>query len=60
MEHKVYYLIDLYKELFNEDGTFNNDEEPISLRVEDEEELKVIVSAASRACCQVVVTVGVN
>ena len=59
MEHKVYYSIELYKELIKEDGTFNNDEEPISLRVEDEEELKVIVSAASRACCQVVVTVGV-
>jgi hypothetical protein len=60
MEHKIYYSIELYKELINEDGTFNNDEEPISLRVEDEEELKVIVSAAARACCQVVVTVGVN
>ena len=60
MEHKIYYSIELYRELINEDGTFNNDEEPISLRVEDEEELKVIVSAASLACCQVVVTVGVN
>lgn len=60
MEHKVYYSIDLYKELVNDDGTFNNDEEPISLRAEDEEELKIIVSAAVRACCQVVVTVGVN
>lgn len=59
MEHKIYYSIELYKELINDDGTFNNDEEPISLRVEDDEELKHIVSAAARACCQVVVTVGV-
>jgi len=60
MEHKVFYKIDIYKELSNADGVFNNDEEPIALRVKDEDDMKTIVSAAVLSCYQVVVTVEVD
>jgi len=60
MEHKVYYRIEIYKHLFNEDGSFDNNEEPVSLRVEDEIDMKIIVSAAVMACNQVVVQVEVE
>ena len=60
MEHKVYYRIEIYKHLFNEDGSFDNNEEPVSLRVEDKIDMKIIVSAAVMACNQVVVQVEVE
>ena len=60
MEHKVYYRIDIYKNLFNEDGSFDNDEEPVSLRVEDEIDMRIIVSAAVMGGNQVVVQAEVD
>jgi hypothetical protein len=60
MEHKVYYRISIYKHLFNGDGSFDNNEEPVSVRVEDEIDMKIIVSAAVMACNQVVVQVEVE
>lgn len=60
MEHKVYYRIDIYKNLFNEDGSFDNNEDPVSVRVEDENDMRIIVSAAVMACNQVVVQVEVE
>lgn len=47
MEHKVYYKIEIYKGLFNHDVGFNNMPEPIVLRVEDEIEMRIAVSAAA-------------
>lgn len=47
MEHKVYYRIEIYKGLFNHDVGFVGMEEPVYLRVESEDEMKVIVSAAT-------------
>lgn len=47
MEHKVYYKIEIYKGLFNHDVGFNNMPEPIVLRVEDEIEMRIVVSAAA-------------
>lgn len=60
MEHKVYYRINIYKNLFNEDGSFDNNEDPVSVRVEDENDMRIIVSAAVMACNQVVVQVEVE
>ena len=60
MEHKVYYRIEIYKHLFTEDGNFNNKEEPVSLRVDDEIDMRIIVSAAVMGGNQVVVRAEVD
>ena len=59
MEHKVYYRIEIYKGLFNYNVGFAGMEEPIFLRTESEDEMKVIVSAATMSCntCAVYVEV---
>ena len=60
MEHKVYYRIDIYKDLFDENGDFSNTEEPVSMRVEDEIDMRIIVSAAALGGSQVVVQIEVD
>ena len=60
MEHKVYYRIEIYKGLFTHDVGFNNMPEPIVLRVEDEVEMRIIVSAATVSCNTCVVYVEVE
>lgn len=60
MEHKVYYRINIYKNLFNEDGSFDNNEDPVSVRVEDENDMRIIVSAAVMGGNQVVVQAEVD
>ena len=60
MEHKVYYRIEIYKGLFNHDVGFNNMPEPIVLRVEDEIEMRIVVSAATISCNTCVVYVEVE
>lgn len=60
MEHKVYYRIEIYKGLFNHDVGFDGMEEPVYLRVESEDEMKVIVSAAAVSCNTCVVYVEVD
>ena len=60
MEHKVYYRIEIYKGLFNHDVGFDGMEEPITLKVEDEDEMRIIVSAAVISCNTCVVYVEVD
>ena len=60
MEHKVYYRIEIYKGLFNYDVGFAGMEEPVRLKVESEDEMKVIVSAAAISCNTCVVYVEVE
>lgn len=60
MEHKVYYRIEIYKGLFNHDVGFDNMPEPIVLRVEDEVEMRIVVSAAAVSCNTCVVYVEVE
>ena len=60
MEHKVYYRIEIYKGLFNHDVGFVGMEEPVRLKVESEDEMKVIVSVATISCNTCVVYVEVE
>ena len=57
MEHKVYYKIEIYNGLFNHDVGFDKMPAPIVLRVEDEVEMRIIVSAATVSCNTCVVYV---
>lgn len=57
MEHKVYYRIEIYKGLFNHDLGFAGMEEPVYIRVESEDDMKAIVSAAAISCNTCVVYV---
>lgn len=60
MEHKVYYRIEIYKGLFNHDVGFDGMEEPVTLKVEDDDEMRAIVSAAAISCNTCVVYVEVD
>ena len=60
MEHKVYYRIEIYKGLFNHDVGFDRMEEPVTLKVEDDDEMRAIVSAAAISCNTCVVYVEVD
>lgn len=60
MEHKVYYRIEIYKGLFNHDVGFDGMEEPVTLKVETDDEMRVIVSAAAISCNTCVVYVEVD
>ena len=60
MEHKIYYRIEIYKGLFNHDVGFDGMEEPITLKVESDDVMKAIVSAAAISCNTCVVYVEVD
>lgn len=60
MEHKVYYRIEIYKGLFNHDVGFDGMGEPVTLKVEDDDEMRAIVSAAAISCNTCVVYVEVD
>lgn len=60
MEHKIYYRIDIYKGLFDHDVGFDGMEEPITLKVEGDDVMKAIVSAAAISCNTCVVYVEVD
>lgn len=59
MEHKVYYKIEIYKGLFNHDVGFDGMEEPVTLKVdvENDDVMRAIVSAAAFSCNTCVVYV---
>ena len=60
MEHKIYYRIGIYKGLFDHDVGFDGMEEPITLKVEGDDVMKAIVSAATISCNTCVVYVEVD
>lgn len=57
MEHKVYYRIEIYKGLFNHDVGFDGMGEPVTLKIENDDVMRAIVSAAAISCNTCVVYV---
>ena len=60
MEHKIYYRIEIYKGLFNHDVGFDGMGEPVTLKIENDDVMKAIVSAAAISCNTCVVYVEVD
>ena len=60
MEHKVYYRIEIYKGLFNHDVGFDGMGEPVTLKIENDDVMRAIVSAAAISCNTCVVYVEVD
>lgn len=59
MENKIYYRIEIYKGLFNHDVGFDGMGEPVTLKVdvENDDVMRAIVSAAVFSCNTCVVYV---
>lgn len=57
MEHKIYYRIEIYKGLFNHDVGFDGMGEPVTLKIENDDVMRAIVSAAAISCNTCVVYV---
>ena len=60
MEHKIYYRIEIYKGLFNHDVGFDGMGEPVTLKIENDDVMRAIVSAAAISCNTCVVYVEVD
>lgn len=60
MEHKVYYRIEIYKGLFNHDVGFDGMGEPVTLKIENDDVMRAIVSAAAISCNTCIVYVEVD
>jgi len=60
MEHKVFYRIEIYKGLFNHDVGFDGMGEPVTLKIENDDVMRAIVSAAAISCNTCVVYVEVD
>ncbi len=60
MEHTIYYRIEIYKGLFNHDVGFDGMGEPVTLKVEADDVMRAIVSAAAISCNTCVVYAEVD